>query len=153
MTNATFGPLCLLLFVCPSTHSSPHTQTVGPLHSLTVPQQKAALTSKRLQQRLCGLASNSPVVNRLHQHPLILHVTSEAGVHHVCWVDNKGAAGCGSRVCESIWGRKSFYGFHTFVSCSCSSHVVRWKMAFICREVKAHFFSVHMVHFLIWFLL
>ncbi len=57
---------------------SPHTQTVGPLHSLAVPQHKAPIMSKPLQQPFCGLGSNPPVVNRLDQHALPLHVASEA---------------------------------------------------------------------------
>lgn len=61
------------------TRSSPHTQTVGSLHRLTVSQQKAALMSKPLQQPLCGLASNSPIINGPEQRVFPLHVASEAG--------------------------------------------------------------------------
>lgn len=62
-------------------HSSPDTQTVGSLHRLTVSQQKAAITSKPLQQSLRGLASNSPIVNGLDQNPLPLHAAS---LTHIC---------------------------------------------------------------------
>lgn len=60
------------------TRSSPHTQTVGPLQSLAVSQQKTALMSEPLQQPLRGLASNTPIVNRPDQRPLPVHVASVA---------------------------------------------------------------------------
>lgn len=59
------------------THSSPHAQTEGSLHSLALSQQKAALVSKPLQQQLCGLASNPSIVDRPNQHPLLLHVARD----------------------------------------------------------------------------
>lgn len=65
------------------THSSPHTQTIGPLHCLAVSQQKAAVMSKHLHQPLRGLASNPPVINRTDERTLLLHVASVPGTH-VC---------------------------------------------------------------------
>lgn len=54
------------------------------------------------------------------------------------------AADTSSRgVCERLWGRKSLSGFHTFVSCSCTSHVLALFltriMPFIYRKAKVCF--------------
>lgn len=54
-----------------------HTQTQGPAHRLTVPEQKAAILSKPLQQSLGGLTPNPAVVDGADQPPLALHVSSE----------------------------------------------------------------------------